>query len=232
MKIAILILVSLLGPCTFAAKVGDSYDQVIAEKGKPAGQITAGNARILNYADVSIRLRDDVVVDIKSIEAARGPLTRTDPSLTAKSADQPAPANAGSEWTTDFRSALIRAPKEQRNVFLFFTGSDWCGWCKRLEEEILSTQEFRDYAQKKLVLVKLDFPKHTEQSADIQNQNKALATQFGVTGFPTVIILAPTGNAVKTLGYQEGGPGPFIAELRSVEQQIQRVRRNAAPSGE
>ena len=86
MKIALLILASLLGPCVFAAKVGDSYDRVIAEKGKPGSQIIAGNARVLNYADVSIRLRDDMVVEIKSIEAARGPLTRTAQSLTTGSA--------------------------------------------------------------------------------------------------------------------------------------------------
>jgi thiol-disulfide isomerase/thioredoxin len=204
----------LVGSCAFAAKVGDSYDQVIAEKGKPAGQIVAGNARVLNYADVSIRFRDDVVVEIKSIEAARGPVTRTDPTVAIKGADK---TSADLAWSTSYRSALAQARKEQRNVFLFFTGSDWCGWCKRLEAEILSTKEFGDYAKEKLILVKLDYPKHTEQSEDLRNQNSALATQYNITRFPTVIILNPLGRAVKILGYQEGGPGPFIDALLSVE---------------
>jgi hypothetical protein len=129
MKIAILILAPLLGTCAFAAKVGDSYDQVIAEKGKPAGQIVAGNARVLNYADVSIRFRDDVVVDIKSIEAARGPATRTDSAMVAKGTDKPSVSSADSDWTTYYRAAVVRARKEHRNVFLLFTGSDWCVWC-------------------------------------------------------------------------------------------------------
>jgi protein disulfide-isomerase len=218
MKIAILILAPLLGTCAFAAKVGDSYDQVIAEKGKPAGQIVAGNARVLNYADVSIRFRDDVVVDIKSIEAARGPATRTDSAMVAKGTDKPSVSSADSDWTTYYRAAVVRARKEHRNVFLLFTGSDWCVWCKRLEAEILSTEEFKNYAKEKLVLVKLDYPKHTEQGEDIRNQNNALATQYKITGFPTVIILNPIGRAVKTLGYQEGGPGPFVEALRSAEQ--------------
>jgi len=68
MKITILVFSSLLGTCVFAAKIGDSYDQVLVEKGKPSGQITAGNSRVLTYADVSIRLRDNVVVEIKPIE--------------------------------------------------------------------------------------------------------------------------------------------------------------------
>jgi protein disulfide-isomerase len=217
MRIAILMLASLLGTCAFAAKVGDSYDQVIAEKGKPSGQIAAGNARVLNYADVSIRLRDDVVVEIKSIEAVRGPATRTDPAMTAKGAGQPDVANAGLEWITSYRSALARARKEGRSLFLYFTGSDRPDLCKRLDEEILSTAEFKSYAKEKLILVKLDLLKQTEQSGRLRNQSMTLAEQYGVTDYPTVIILDRTGRPVKTLGYQEGGPGPFVAALRSVE---------------
>jgi thioredoxin-related protein len=220
MKIAILALLSLLGTCAFAAKVGDSYDQVLAEKGKPVSQVVAGNLCILNYADGSIRLKDNVVVEIKSVEAARGPLTRTDPVATVRSRAKPAasPSASDSDWNTDYRSALARAETERRYVFLFFTGSDWCGWCKRLDEEILSTQEFRSHAAEKLILVKLDFPRHTEQSEELRKQNGALARRYRISGYPTVIILDPTGRAVKSLGYQEGGPGPFIEALRSVEQ--------------
>jgi thioredoxin-related protein len=217
MKIAIVMLASMLGACAFAASVGDSYDQVIAEKGKPTGQITAGNARVLNYADVSIRLRDDVVVEIRSIEAARGPVTRTDPAMVAKAVEKPEVVNASSGWNTSYRLAMVRARKEKRNVFLFFTVSDSSDACKRMEAEILATDEFKDYAEKKLVLLKLDYPKHAEQSDEIRSQNAILLEQYNVTEYPTVVILDPTGRPVKTLGYKEGGPKPFLAELRSVE---------------
>jgi len=105
-------------------------------------------------------------------------------------------------------------------VFLFFTGSDWCGWCKRLEEEILTTSEFKNYAKEKLILVKLDFPRQIEQSEALQNQNRTLAGQYGIKGYPTVIVLDPAGRAVKQLGYQEGGPGPFVSALRAVEPRV------------
>ncbi len=204
MKITILVLSSLLGTCAFAAKVGDSYDQVLAEKGKPAGQIVAGNSQVLTYADVSIRLRDKVVVEIKSIQASQG------------AAPQEV-AEARVEWMTDYQRAMARAKAERRNVFLFFTGSDWCGWCQRLEEEILTKEEFKNYAKEKLILVTLDFPKQTPQSEALQNQNRVLARQYRITGYPTVVILDPTGKPMKRLGYQEGGPGPFVKILRSLE---------------
>ena len=203
MKIAILGFVTLLGTCAFAAKVGDTYDQVLAEYGKPAGQIVAGNSRVLNYSEVSIRLRDNVVVDVKLIDAPRG---------------QPRNAAApAAEWITDYPRALARAQAEHRNVFLFFTGSDWCGWCKRLDGEILSTAEFKDYAKAKLILVKLDYPRQLEQPDALKHQNKALAGQYKIRGYPTVIVLNPAGKQVKELGYQEGGPVPFVSALRAVE---------------
>jgi thioredoxin-related protein len=208
MKIIILVLSFLLGTCAFAAKVGDTYDQVLVEKGKPAGQITAGNSRILTYVDVSIRLRDNVVVEIKPIETPVGGGRR------------PGASAAGFEWITDYSRALTRARAERRNVFLFFTGSDWCGWCKRLEEEILTKSEFKNYAKEKLILVKLDFPRQIEQSEALQNQNRTLAAQYGIKGYPTVIVLDPAGRAVKQLGYQEGGPGPFVSALRAVEPRV------------
>jgi protein disulfide-isomerase len=130
---------------------------------------------------------------------------------------RPGASAAGFEWITDYPRALTRARVERRNVFLFFTGSDWCGWCKRLEEEILTKSEFKNYAKEKLILVKLDFPRQIEQSEALQNQNRTLAAQYGIKGYPTVIVLDPAGRAVKQLGYQEGGPGPFVSALRAVE---------------
>ncbi len=116
-------------------------------------------------------------------------------------------------WKTDYAAALQQAKAENRHVFLFFTGSDWCGWCKRLNKEILSTPEFAQYAKEKLILVELDFPKKRKLTATVKAQNAKLADKYKIEGYPTVIILDGNGNKVGRLGYQEGGPGPFIARL-------------------
>jgi protein disulfide-isomerase len=118
-------------------------------------------------------------------------------------------------WTTDYTAALARAKEENRKVFLFFTGSDWCGWCMRLEREILRMPEFTDYAADKLVLVKLDFPRGFKLPAAVAAQNQKLAEQYGVRGYPTVVVLDHSGRAVGQLGYQEGGASPFLARLEA-----------------
>jgi len=217
----LLVLSFTLGTIAFAAKPGDTYDQVLAEKGKPASQVVAGNSKVLNYADVSIRLKENTVVEVKPVAG----IPSSAATVETKSAPKPAPTpqhptaktrTTEAEWTTDYQAALAKAQTEKRNVFLFFTGSDWCGWCMRLDQEILSTAEFKSYASEKLVLVKLDFPRKTALPDELRTQNQSLASRYHIKGYPTVIILDPTGKPVRKLGYQEGGPQPFIEALRSV----------------
>lgn len=83
----------------------------------------------------------------------------------------------------------------------------------RLDSEILTTPEFREFASAHLVLVKVDFPMHHPQSAAEQTQNKQLAAQFQVQGYPTLVMLNPDGHESGTLGYMNGGPKPFVDKL-------------------
>ena len=61
-------------------------------------------------------------------------------------------------WGDDYKAALAAAAKDNRNVLLDFTGSDWCGWCIRLKRETFDKPEFKAYADKNLELVEIDFP--------------------------------------------------------------------------
>jgi protein disulfide-isomerase len=120
------------------------------------------------------------------------------------------------EWTTDYDAALKRAKAERKSVLLDFTGSDWCGWCMRLDQEIFATPEFKKFANEHLVLVKIDFPRHKAQSDAEKAQNEQLAARFQVQGFPTLVVLDPDAKPSGTLGYMRGGPEPFISQLSSL----------------
>lgn len=128
----------------------------------------------------------------------------------------PASAAEPATWTTDYKAALEQAKEQNRSVFLFFTGSDWCGWCKRLNREILSTPQFVEYANEKLVLVEVDFPRKKPQAGAVKAQNTKLAQQHKIQGYPTVVVLSSDGTRIGELGYQEGGPAPFIEALRAL----------------
>ena len=107
-------------------------------------------------------------------------------------------------WLTDLPKAQAQAKAENKLVFLDFTGSDWCVWCKKLHAEVFSTPEFQDYARKNLVLVTVDFPHETKLSAEQTKANKALGEKYGIKGYPTLIVLNGDGKKVGELSYADG----------------------------
>ena len=190
-----------------AVSKGDSYDQVLAEKGKPNAKLERGNVKVLTYPDVVIRLEEGKVVSIKA--------SGNDYVQYVK---EPAPSDTtpAGKWTTNYAAACREAQATDHKIFLFFTGSDWCIWCQRLEGEVLSKPEFLGYARDHLVLVKLDFPQSLPQTDALKAQNQKLSQQFGIQGYPTVVVLDRAGRKVGELNYAEGGPGPFVAKLKKL----------------
>ncbi|MBI4027736.1 MAG: thioredoxin family protein [Verrucomicrobia bacterium] len=125
---------------------------------------------------------------------------------------------AGEEgWLTSHAKALEKAKAENKLLLMDFTGSDWCGWCIRLDKEVFSQKEFKEYAEKNLVLLKLDFPRKKALAASEKKQNSELADKYSIKGYPTVIVLNAEGTQVGQLGYMQGGPAAFIAEVEKLK---------------
>src|SRR5437660_9400290 len=92
-------------------------------------------------------------------------------------------ASAEVSWLTDYNAAKAKAKSDNKLVLLEFTGSDWCGYCKRMQAEIFAKPQFQDYAAKNLILVELDFPRAKPQSDTVRKQNMQLANEYDVEGF-------------------------------------------------
>jgi thioredoxin-related protein len=126
------------------------------------------------------------------------------------------PANAGdATWIADFDQAVEVAKKENKNLLVDFTGSDWCGWCIKLHDEVFQHKAFLEAAQKEYVLVALDFPRADEIKAKVPNpeRNAELQKKYGVRGFPTILLLTPEGELIGQTGYQKGGPEKYVVHL-------------------
>jgi protein disulfide-isomerase len=124
-------------------------------------------------------------------------------------------SNDNLNWEDNLETALQKAKAENKAVLVNFTGSDWCQWCIKLSDEVFSKSEFEDYADENLILVRLDFPRSIEQSAETKAYNNQLAQKYGVQGFPTVLLFNSSGNLVKTTGYLPGGPVTYIDHLKN-----------------
>jgi len=89
-------------------------------------------------------------------------------------------------WHTDLNKAIELSRSGKKPVFAFFTGSDWCGWCHKLQRDVFAKPAFIEWAKKNVILLELDFPRGKQLPAELSTQNNKLASQFKVSGFPTI----------------------------------------------
>lgn len=102
--------------------------------------------------------------------------------LTAGAPEQKGDLN----WYNKLEEAQKMSIAQNKPIFAFFTGSDWCGWCHKLQREVFSKKEFIDWAKKNVILLELDFPRAKKLPEDITKQNSELQQFFRVQGYPTV----------------------------------------------
>ena len=115
------------------------------------------------------------------------------------------------EWMTDFEAAKTKAAAENKAVLVDFTGSDWCGYCIMLRQNVFDKPEFDAYAKDKLVLVEIDLPRAKKLSEEQMKKNEALAEQYRVDGFPSVFVMSPKGEV---LGGFVGGRPSGLADIQ------------------
>ena len=121
-----------------------------------------------------------------------------------------------SAWFTSYDQAKADALKRNVPILVDFSGSDWCGWCIKLDKEVFSKTEFKDFADKNLVLLLVDFPRRKALSPALTKQNEKLSEDFGVRGFPTVLILDRQGKELARTGYRPGGAVEYVKHLQGL----------------
>jgi protein disulfide-isomerase len=126
------------------------------------------------------------------------------------------PAFAATEWLTDLAKAQAKSQSGGKFVLIHLSGSYWCGWCMKLRKDVFVKPEFESYAKSNLVLVRIDFPRRTKQSTELAMNNRMLAQQFQVQGYPTLVLLDSIGSRLGTVSYGHGGAKQFISDVEKV----------------
>jgi len=125
-------------------------------------------------------------------------------------------ARAELTWLTDLDAAKAKGVKENKSVLVDFTGSDWCPPCKQLHKVVFESAEFAAVASK-YVLVELDFPRSKPQAEELKAKNREWQQKFGISGFPTVLLIdAKTGDVFgKTVGFGGQTAKEYLQKLAS-----------------
>ncbi len=140
-------------------------------------------------------------------------------------------AFAGGEgWISDFSAAKTQATEANEDLLVDFTGSDWCGWCIKLNEEVFSHDAFKAGVKDKFVLVEVDFPNDKSKLSEAtQKQNAELGEKYGVQGYPTILLCDASGKPYASTGYQKGGAEAYVKHLDELrEKKTERDKAFAA----
>ena len=137
---------------------------------------------------------------------------------------------AGNEgWLVDLEKAYEISQKTGKPIMANFTGSDWCGWCKRLTANVFSQPEFKKWADKNVVLLELDFPRRKEVPNEIRQQNYSLQQAFQVRGYPTVWVFNLEKNADDKFAIEALGKTGYTNTVQEfttgVDQMIARAKK-------
>jgi len=193
-----------------------------AETGQRAGEISVNHNTVASVEKISVPLRERAVQPVAPAEdpavPAGGAATESGGSVTAQVEPVRRSNRPGSNgsWITDPAEALRSATADRRPILMLFTGSDWCPWCVKLDDEILRTAAFKDWASSHVVLLYLDFPRKRQLSADQRRINQELSQKYAVRGYPTVLFTDSAGVVRGTTSYAEGGPANWIAACNSI----------------
>ncbi|QTN34210.1 thioredoxin family protein [Akkermansiaceae bacterium] len=142
-------------------------------------------------------------------------------------------AHAGGEgWSSDFAASAKLAAAENKVMLVDFTGSDWCGWCIKLDKEVFSHDEFKNGVKDGFVLVELDYPRDKSKlSPETIAQNEELKGKYAIRGYPTILLMDGEGRPFAKTGYQAGGPEKYVTHLNELTER-KKLRDEAFASAE
>lgn len=139
---------------------------------------------------------------------------------------------AGNEgWLVDIDEAFAQSQEENKPIMANFTGSDWCGWCKRLTASVFVKDEFKDWADENVVLLELDFPRRKQIPAEYRQQNMNLQKAFKITGYPTIWVFDltkdPDNGQYKINALGKTGYAPSVSQFTGAVDQMLEKRDNS-----
>ena len=125
-------------------------------------------------------------------------------------------------WSGNFNETAKIAKTSNKLILINFSGSDWCGPCIRLKNEIFVTELFEKFASENLLLVKADFPRQKKNKLpdDQVKLNETLAERYNKDGkFPFTLLVNSEGKILRTWdGLPKENAAQFVKQLEDISQ--------------
>lgn len=105
-------------------------------------------------------------------------------------------------WTGSLEQAKAEAAKYDLPILLLYTAPSWCGYCRKLDDQLIKQDEFKTYANKNLVLLIVDYSDRAEGNKWAE-KNKKIIEACPVYGYPHMYLLTPDTKNLGSVQYYE-----------------------------
>mgnify|MGYP006281549091 CR=1 FL=1 len=157
--------------------------------------------------------RKAVLVGVTTLAFAASPFAPSIPGIGSGPATVVAAEHALAGWHTSFDQAMAEAESTGKPVLAVFTGSDWCPHCRTLENNVLATPTFREWAEGKVILLVIDLPQQGITEA-VRVERSKVCIRYGVRNFPAVLMLGPDGSKLgEKRGYQNQSAASWVTDM-------------------
>ena len=142
------------------------------------------------------------------------------------------------DWFLYVEDAYAASMESGKPIMANFTGSDWCGWCIRLKNEVFTKETFKLWADQNVVLLELDYPRRKQLPEALKAQNTSLQQAFQVSGYPTIWVFNLDFDqsikqfrieAIGKTGYVAGGPDAWIGQTNLILKKNKAQELNSSP---
>jgi hypothetical protein len=211
---------------------GATREDVLSAYGWPTGQSQAGTKEILNYPQGQVVLENGKVERVAFNMNMPWPAPRPRPGHMKIEVK---PENASEFWLTRFPAATAEASRRNARILALFTGSDWSPPSKAFVDEVAFHPDFIAAFMGDHVFLRLDYPTRAVLSPELKAQNTELRERYGVTTYPALLVLTPSGELAQAVDLTKPRIGEtyrarVIAAVREVQQQLA-SQAAAAPAG-
>ncbi|CDF79509.1 thioredoxin domain protein [Formosa agariphila KMM 3901] len=101
---------------------------------------------------------------------------------------------------TEWKEAKELAEKENKQILIILTGSEWCAPCKKMDKKVIENPEFKKYAEENLIVFLIDLPGGgLVINSKVYQDYEKFKNKYESIALPSLILTENDGTKIRTL---------------------------------